>query len=155
MNTAQLHAELTADPLALGYAAQLNISDNAIAAMLNATTGAGAAVISLTTQSKANILTGLIPALDQLATGVGYAGTVITPAIDRKWTQRFTALRAGNDQIDLTPQFMGMLGQLVSDGIIPQPYIDAFTVRVGSRAEVLWGAGTQVSPVDVQTAMGR
>lgn len=152
---AELATELTTDPAALGYAAHLNISDNAIADMLNSTTGTGAAVIMLARQSKAAIITGLIPALDQLAAGIGYAGAQIDAPMRQKWLQRFDALRSGNDSIDLTPQFMGMLGQLVSDGIISQPYIDAFTRRTGSRAEVLWGAGTTITPDDVQHALGR
>lgn len=152
---ADLHTELTTDPLALGYASHINISDNAIADMLNAKTGAGAAAITLAQVGKGAVLLGTVPVLDQLASGLTLAAAPITPEVQAKWQNRFSALRAGSDTLACSPQFIGMLMQLVSDGLTQQPYIDAIIKRAGSRAEVLWGAGTVVQPSDVQAALGR
>lgn len=155
MTPAELNAEIQTDPMALGYAPFVNVSDNGIAALLNALTGQGAATIALKTQSKGAVLRGIIPALDQLASGLTLANAPISSQVTQKWTNRFAALRSGDDSIVLDVNILGLLGQLVTDGLTTQPYIDAFTKRTGSRAEVLWGAGTNIQPHDVAVAFGR
>lgn len=152
---AELNTELTTDPAALGYAPYLNISDNECAALLNALTGPGAVTISLPSQTKGAILKGCVPGTDQLATGVNLSGVAISAATTNKWLHRFNAIRSGDPVLALDTEMMGLLGQLVTDGLMTQAQIDAITKRVGSRAEYLWGAGTVVQPSDVMRAMGR
>lgn len=153
MTPAELKAEIDTGPLAAELAPFVAAgNDNDCAAMLNAMSQA---VIALPTIGKGALLRGIIPALDQLATGVNLSGVALTAQISAKWTNRFAALRAGDDVMVLDAALMGLLGQLVTDGLMLQPYIDAFSKRNGSRAEVLWGAGTVVRPADIQHAMGR
>lgn len=155
MNPAQLAAlktELTTDPAALGYAPSVTAGNhNALAGLINAMS---AAVITLTSQSKGAVLLGIIPALDQLALGTDLSNVAIPAAVSAKWQSRFQALSAGDNSIQLSAAFMGMLGQLVTDKLMTQAQVDAFTRRAGSRAEVLWGSGTAVSSDDVRIALG-
>jgi len=153
MDYAALYTELTTDPAAVGYASAVTAgNDNACAALLNAPS---AAVVTLTSIGKGALLRGIIPALDQLASGVDVNASALTAQIQSKWNNRFAALRAGDDVIALDAPLMVMLGQLVTDNIVTQAVIDAFSKRTGSRAEVLFGAGTVVQPHDVTVAMGR
>ena len=155
MDYAALKSEITTDPKALGYAPLINVSDNGIAGLLNSLTGLGAETINLLTQTKGAILRGIIPALDQLASGLTLSNSPITSQTAQKWANRFSALRSGDGVLALDANFMGLLGQMVTDGLITQPAIDAFTTRTGSRAEVLWGAGTVIQPDYVAKALGR
>ena len=153
---AALKNEISTDPLALGYAPYVTAgNDGAIAILLNALTGLGAATISITTLSRGAILRGTIPANDQLASGMTLANVAISAAVSNKWASRFAALRGADPTMTMDATLMGLLGQLVTDGLMTQPYIDAFTKRTGSRAEVLWGMGTIVQWRDVAAAYGR
>ena len=89
MDYAALKSEITTDPKALGYAPLINVSDNGIAGLLNALTGPGAATISLLTQTKGAILKGIIPALDQLASGLTLSNSPITSQTAQKWANRY------------------------------------------------------------------
>lgn len=152
MTPAELKTELTTDPAALGYAPSVTAGNhNALAAMLNAI---GTTVITLTSQTKGAVLLGIVPALDQLAVGTDLSSAAIPAAVSAKWQSRFQALSAGSDSLQLSPQFIGMLGQLVTDKLMTQAQVDAFTKRTGSRAEFLWGNGTTVSSNDVRIALG-
>ena len=155
MDYAALKSEITTDPKALGYAPLINVSDNGIAGLLNALTGPGAATISLLTQTKGAILKGIIPALDQLASGLTLSNSPITSQTAQKWANRFAALRSGDPVVVLDGGLLFLLNQMVADGLTTQPYIDAFTTRTGSRAEALFGAGTVVQPGDIAKALGR
>lgn len=156
MDYTALHTEISTDPLALGYAPYVAAgNDGAIAVLLNAPTGVGAATISITTLSRGAVLRGVIPATDQLASGLTLAGVAIPTAVSNKWASRFAALRGADPSMAMDAILMGMLGQLVTDGLMTQPYIDAFTKRIGSRAEVLWGMGTIIQWRDVAAAYGR
>jgi len=48
-----------------------------------------------------------------------------------------------------------LLTQMVADGLLTQPQVDAFTKRIGSRAEQAFGAGTVITWNDVAKAGGR
>ena len=66
-------------------------------------------------------------------------------------------LLGGVQTVNLTPQIMGMLDDLSTDFPTPLPAatVTASTTKEGSRAEVLWGAGTVVQWQDIAIAMGR
>lgn len=145
-----LKTEIQTDQLALGYAPFVaSGNDGGLAALFNATSGPGAAQISRTSVTRGAILRGIIPALDQLALGVDLVDAAIPAATAAKWRNRFDALRASDPEITLDASMVGMLQQLVTDKLMPQPYVDAITKRTGSRAEVLFGAGAVVTPNDI------
>lgn len=145
-----LRAELTTDPQAVGYAAHYAAGDDyTLAQMLNATTGAGAASVPLIAISRGAFLRSVIPGTDRLAAGLDSDGAALTSATITKWTYRFNAARGGDETIALDAAMLGMLGQMVTDKIMTQAEIDAFTTRTGSRAEVLFGAGTVIAVDDV------
>ncbi|MEO7481095.1 MAG: hypothetical protein ABIT70_10835 [Sulfuriferula sp.] len=151
-----LKSEITTDPKALGYAPYVTATnDNAIAGLLNALTGVGAATIQLSAISRGAVLSGVVPGNDQLATGLNLSSVAIPTATANKWSERFAALRSADDTVPLTANFMGLLGQLFTDNLMTQAQIDAITKRTGSRAEVLWGAGTIIGWRDVAAAFGR
>lgn len=141
----QLHTELTTDPLAVGYAAHLNISDNAVADLLNATTGPGAASITIPQFTKEQFATGVLPAVQALP--------LATAAIQAKWTPMLNVALAMNTLYYATTA--PLLAGLVADGLMSAVQVDAFTKRAGSRAEALFGYGTQIVWQDVARAMGR
>lgn len=59
----------------------------------------------------------------------------------------------GADTLTLThlPRNEWLAGT-VSDRVMAQGELDALTTRIGSRAEVLWGAGTIITPDQVGAA---
>ncbi len=154
MDYTALHTELTTDPLAIGYSAQLNISDIAVAAMLNATTGNGAATITIPSLSRGQWDALLIPLEDQVASGLNLSGAALSSAVIAKWNARIASLRAG-DQTIQTSVMTPFLNSAVTDGLITSAFLTQITTRMGSRAEVLFGAGTVAQWQDIARAMGR
>ena len=150
---AALKSEIQTDPAKLGYAAYIGVSDNQLAAMLNATTGTGAATISLSTVTKGALLLGIIPWLDQIASGKTLAGATLTADVITKWQQRAQVLQAADATI-VVVQVAPMMAEAITDGIGTQAQIDAVAKRTGSRAEVLFGEGTTIQAADVLAAMG-
>ncbi len=148
MDYVALHTELTTDPLAVGYAAQLGKSDIAVAALLNATTGAGAATISLTSLTH--------DAFAMLIAPVVMSMSIASAALQAKWTPMLQLI-GGISSVDLTPANLGLINALSTDfpAQLPATAITAVTTRMGSRAEVLFGLGTVVQWQDVAKAMGR
>ena len=143
-----LHTELTTDPLAVGYAAQLNKSDIAVAGMLNAATGNAAATVTLPSITHDDVATLIAPVV------MGLAGA--TAALQAKWTPMLQLI-GGINTVQLSPQNLGLLGALSADfpTQLTSAAITAATTKMGSRAEVLFGVGTVVQWQDVSKAMGR
>lgn len=147
MNTAALHTELTTDPVSVGYASALAAgNDNDCAALLNAQTGVGAATISLPSLTHDEFAMMIAPAVFAL----GQA----TSALQTKWTPMLN-LVSGVQTIQLNATIMGLLNQLVTDGLLTAAELSAGITRTGSRAEVLLGVGAVVTPYDITVAMGR
>lgn len=148
MDYTALHTELTTDPLAMGYAAHLTlpVTDDAIVAnMLNALTGVGAGMVIIPTYTKESFATGILPAVQALPTA--------TTALQAKWNPMLNvALAMGTV---LYSAASPLLAGLITDGLMTQAQVDAFTKRTGSRAEVLFGAGTIIDWRDVAKSMGR
>lgn len=154
MDYLALKTEIQADPMALGYAPYVAAgNDIAIADLLNALTGPGAAAISRQSITRGAFIDGIIPGTDQLSSGVSTSNTPFTQAQKDRWTFRFNGLGSGDPVIKLDARKMGMLNQIVNEGIMTQAQIDAFTKRTGSRAEVLWGEGVTITANDVARAV--
>lgn len=147
MDTAALHAELTTDPMSVGYASALSAGNDAhCAAMLNALTGPGAGNVTLSSMSHDEFALMIAPAVFALGQS--------TQTLQTKWTPMLNLI-SGVTTVDLNPSILGIVGQLVTDGLMAQAQIDDGITRPGSRAEILWGVGTVVQWIDVAHAMGR
>jgi hypothetical protein len=150
-----LKNEITTDPVLLGYSPKYLAGDDyTVVSMLNALTGAGAVQMLAGSLPRGIILKGLIPGTDQLATGLTLSGAAISSALNTKWINRFAALRGGDPAIQIDSGFMGLVNGLVSDGLMTQASIDAFTKKTGSRAEALFGADTVISIAQVAATRG-
>ena len=154
MDYAALKTELTTDPLGLGYASTLPTSDIATAALINATMGKGAGTIMVPSFSRGELLALLVPLEDQLSSGGNVSGVAFTQLVLNKWAGRFDALRSGDPQIPTT-LILPLLNSAVADGLTTAAYVTQITNRVGSRAEILFGAGTAIQHSDISKAMGR
>lgn len=151
VNLAQLKTELQADPAGLGYAAHVPHAPGALADMLNAQSA---------TMAKPRMITargimasyGLGPSaggafldkLEVLSAGV--------PAI--KWAMKFLQAESGIDVGE--PATQAMLTSLIGVGGITQAEVDgvkAMALQPASRAEVLFGAGSQITEADVRAAL--
>lgn len=142
----QLKSELQTDPLAIGYAPYVTAgNDNECAALINALTGPGAATITIPSYSSDAFATGILPAV--MALGAA------TTALQTKW--QYVLQTALSRQLIQYAAASPLLSALVADGLLTSAQVTAFTTRIGGRAEFLWGAGTQVSPVDVMHCFGR
>jgi hypothetical protein len=150
-----LKNEITTDPQALGYAPRYTAGDDySLALMINAVTGVGAVQMLVGSLTRGAVLKGIIPGTDQLATGLTLSGAAISSALNAKWINRFAALRGGDAAIQVDSGFMGLVNGLVSDGLMTQAYVDAFTKKTGSRAEVLFGVDTVISIAQVAATRG-
>ena len=145
---AALTSELTNDPLKIGYSAELNISDIAVAGMLNATTGNGAATVNLPSLSHDDFVILIAPVVMNLSAA--------TAALQAQWTPMLNLI-SGVSNITLDTQNMGMLNALSADfpNQLTASAITAATTRMGSRAEILFGIGTTIAWQDVAQALGR
>lgn len=151
VNLAQLKAELQTDPAGLGYAAHVPHAPGTLADLLNAQSA---------TMAKPRMITargimasyGLGPSagaafmdkLEVLSAGV--------PAI--KWAMKFLQSESGIDVGE--PATQAMLASLVGVGGVTQTEVDgvkAMANQPASRAEVLFGAGSQITEADVRAAL--
>ena len=151
VNLAQLKTELQTDPAGLGYAAHTPHAPGILAELLNAPS-ATLAKTRMVTARGIMASYGLGPAagaafmdkLEVLSAGV--------PAI--KWAMKFLQTEAGIDVGEPATQLM--LTSLIGAGGITAAEIDgikAMALQPASRAEVLFGAGTQISEADVRAAL--
>jgi hypothetical protein len=155
--TAQLQAlkaELMGDPLSLGYAPLLvSGNDAALAALLDAAIGPGAALVQQIDITRGALLKGLLPVFERvLGPGIDSNGTAIPVEILAKWRIRFDVLKVADPVIPLDAQIAALLAEAVTDKVATQAQVDGIVKAPGSRAEVLFGAGTVVTHVDVAAA---
>lgn len=151
VNLAQLKAELQTDPTGRGYAPHIPHAPGTLADLLNAQSA---------TMAKPRMITargimasyGIWPSagaafldkLEVLSAGV--------PAI--KWAMKFLQAESGIDVGD--PATQAMLTSLIGVGGITQAEADgikAMALQPASRAEVLFGAGSQITEADVRAAL--
>lgn len=139
MTDQELIAELTDDPSSLGYAARLAIRDDGgIEALINDAAGPGAGTVANAYVTKGLMLLGLRNAALRLSDA--------SDAVQRKWDRVLDGIHAV-DGVLVDDATLAMFAAAVSDGITTADEVAAITHRPGSRAEVLWGAGTSV-PVE-------
>lgn len=141
-----LHSEITTDPLAMGYAA-VSGQDQAQANLLNALTGPGSATITLASMGRDDFLRGITPGVISLASA--------SATLQAKWDRLLSVVRAATSVAVSASDIQALLGQMVTDGLMTQLQINAFTQRTGSRAEVLFGSGTTITALDVAQCFGR
>ena len=151
VNLAQLKTEMQTDPAGLGYAAHVPHAPGALADLLNAQS---------TTLAKSRMITargimasyGLGPAAGAAFLDKMESLSASVPAI--KWAMKFLQTEAGIDVGEPATQLM--LTSLIGVGGITQAEVDgvkAMALQPASRAEVLFGAGTQISEADVRAAL--
>lgn len=147
--SAQLNSELTNDPVKMGYASYLTTTnDNATAALINSLTSVGAATVTIPVLTYGRFA--------ELITPVAMAIGSATAAVQATWNPVLTLL-TGSTEFQTTPGNMQFLNLLSSDfpNQLPASAVTAATTRIGSRAEVLWGAGTIINWMQIARAMGR
>lgn len=139
---AQLNTEITTDPAAMGYAASVTAgADGDIAAKLNAV-GAGAPFVVNREPISVGVFTALLD-LTEFAT--------LTQA-QRDWLRMLVAAST----IDINNAVIkAALNGLFTQAAFPttRARLIAALTRQGSRAEVLWGAGTIITAADVARAL--
>lgn len=141
---AALKTELNTDPKALGYATPLAAGAVTTAAnLLNATSGAGTATVAVGTPERNTFLLGLLPGMVTL--------NGLSATLQSKW-DRILRMVVTLDAIPMN-LMQAILNNMVSDGVLTQAQADATWHRVGSRAEVLFGAGTVIDWTDVSKAL--
>lgn len=149
-----LHAELSTDPLALGYAAKIGADDwLGCAGLLNAKnyTLVGSILVSVFAGWAAQ--TGMRAAIEDAS--VNTASPLRSSAL-----AVLDILRGAATSLDLSSSAqgqanIGMLNAWVSAGALTaanEAALMALATSPASRAEVLWGAGTTVSENDVINA---
>jgi hypothetical protein len=151
IDLAALKAEIQGDPKGLDYGPHAVAQDDgAVADLLNSTTGPGAATIALSFVSRDDFLKAILPAflvLPTLATPDGWPET-----IQAKWDRILNMINAGAG-VTINAPVQVLLAQAVTDGVLTQEQADAVWHRTGSRAEVLGGPGTVVTPDQVSVAL--
>jgi len=145
LNYVAIKNEIVNDPMMLGYAGK---DDQTIANMMNSTTGGGAAIIDLKVVDKDSFVLGIAPQI--------YANlSSLTAAKQQQWRDILGIIN-GASAVDVSSaNAKTLLSQAVTDGVLTQAQVNAVTQRIGSRAEVVFGAGTMIGFMDVAKAMGR
>lgn len=142
--TAQLTAEIQSGPHAATLAPLVAAkSDIAIADFLNERNGTGSAVITLDVIPRQKLLRVFLKVAIDL--------NAATTAIKAKWDRILPFVRDMED----TPVAVinDVLNLAVTDGLLTQVKVDNIRTRNGSRAEVLWGETTKITPTDVSKAV--
>ncbi len=147
MDYSQLQTELSTDPENLGYAALVAAgSDSGLVDLLNAVGSGSAYVVTVTTLTKDQALVATTP----IVFAITRASILPDANIIAYWSSMLDHLRAA-DQIDV-PTVAALLDGAIADGVLTQDQVTAATTRQGSRAEVLFGAGTVITDTDVAIA---
>lgn len=143
-----LSAEISTDPINLSLPAMALVgNDIGIANALNSLTGPGAANITIPSIDKGTWLEYTTPAAIRLSLGVGSDNsTVLTPTIINKWQAVLDQGKATDPGAKIPLAILSTIGNPVNDLVMTQAEMNAISTRIGSRAEVLGGAGTIVTP---------
>ncbi len=151
MDYTALKSELLTDPAKVGYAsympAGMPANTAAIANLLNAATGPGAGVVALATIDHDDFVADILPAvLTTLPT--------LSTALQTKWNTILAQFSTSSEVLLTNATTQTLLSGAVTDGLATQAQVTAWTTRAGSRAEVLFGAGTVAAQSDVMAALG-
>ena len=117
-------------------------NDAAIAEYYAATT---ATIINIQSLPKADFLLGVLAGIAAL--------NGASPLLQGKWDRFIRVLAAVDNVRSGLPAVQSLLGQLVTDGLMTQPQVDAFSKRPATRAENLLGTDTVILINDVAQAM--
>lgn len=141
-NYAALKAELTTDPLKLGYQGWINRgADFDVATLLNALSGAGASAVSPSAISKDAFLRATAAAAVRCKANVGTDSQPFSnPVVAVAWYEAVVQARAAEGSIDLT--LVSALeaicgGDPVTVKVMTEAEYAALTSRTGSRAEAI------------------
>ena len=141
-----LATELAEDPLALGYAPLIaSGNDMGLVALLDSPTGPGAALVQEATLSKADFQLATMPAI------LALAGASLE--LRSKWDRILSVLQSVDTVRLAHPGVVALLGLAQSDGLLSPAQVAAIGVRMGSRTEVLFGAGSRVTATDISIAL--
>ncbi len=156
LDYAALKTELTTDPAGLGYTAPIAAgSDAGVADLINSIGSGSAYLLQLPSIDKNTFLTLTTPAAVRI--GIGQTGadgsTPLSAAAIAKWTAVLAQGRAADPGSQINLALIATLGSPVADNVMTSAEFAALTTRQGSRAEVLFGAGTVVTSDDVATAL--
>lgn len=143
---AALKDELQKDLKGMGYAPLIEEGEHlVIAELMNALTGPGAETVGLGLITKGAFLLGISP--------VALTLPQASQEDQDKW-DRIIGMASAAEYVDVShPNILGMLQLAIMEGFITQEQVDAFTKRIGSRAEVLFGAGTGISHEAIAIAL--
>lgn len=152
--SADLASELNNDPAGLGYSPLLLAgNDAALVAALNQVRAGAPYLVSKGTVSRDSFLGTWSDVIDNIR-------TISDTTIHDRWTWRVEKLLIPKETINYDdPQIAGFFAQMIADGLtgaggaLTTGDVDARTKRQGSRAEVLWGAGTVITLKDVSLAL--
>lgn len=124
------------------YAANLAAGNfNGLAEQVNSLTDNGAALVSLPEMDNATFVTAFLPYLPGI-----YGLTAPKPAFYELLWHTILAIPVIRFS---DPRVSGMLSQAVADELLTQAQATALNQRMGSRAEVLCGAGANPSGDDI------
>jgi hypothetical protein len=115
--------------------------DADIAGLLNTI---GTTNVTLASIDKDTFLLAIAPAYLSLPT--------LSDALQKKW-DRILGVIGSAERITFTSTVSYLLSQAVTDGVLTQDQVSAVNQRPGTRAEVLFGAGTVVTQSDVSFAL--
>ena len=164
MNLSALHAELTADPESLGYAPLVASADDAsLAVLVNQRPGAFNPAKTWTAPApQLGIATVLQWAatgpLAQIKAGQSFtnANAALQNAVQSACTAALSLFGGSFTFFDVSdPANLSLLALLVANGVITQAQSDALVALKNlpaSRAEVLFGIGTVLTQVQVESA---
>jgi hypothetical protein len=138
---AKLKADMANGPLSAQVTPLLHADPLGIAAIYNAV---NAETISIPSLRRDDFLLGILPA------GAALFGK--DAATQAKWTFYLDIAKAA-DTIKLSsPVIQAVLSQLVTDGLMTQAAVDAFSRQPCSHAETLFGIGVKLDSDDIQAA---
>lgn len=147
MDYQELAAEIANDPEDVGYAQHASSgADTLVAALLNARTGAGAGDVTEPVLAKGDFVLAITPALARI-------DALENASLRTVWGRYWEAIQCAETFRVADPRLAGLLDLAVTHGVLTAEERAAVGVRTGSRAEVLWGAGTVVSADDVARAL--
>jgi hypothetical protein len=155
MTSAELKSEIVNDPQNLGLKALASVAeggtafssqDATIADLLNSLSGNGTALVSPPSLDKNSFMANI-----SIALGALLASSAQTQS---KYQFLLTYINSFQGDLDMTNGVLqAFLGGMVTDSLLTSPQATAAAQRVGSRAEVLWGAGRVITQSDVSKAL--
>ena len=80
---------------------------------------------------------------------VGIASLNGVPSLQNKWDRYLRVIKGLGTLRTALPGVQGLISQLVTDGLMTQPQVDAFSKRLATKGEVILGVGAVISITDI------